>query len=208
MDSLLGHTNEIVLRIPGKGRRACWSSVAALARIVCGADPNDHRSFTTGLGEVRIGTARPRPRRESYKGERMSTTSRSVSRPVVFEVIGPEMPMPVEAELRYDPADPYAVAVAFQSYDTEVLWVFGRDLLLRGISEPTGDGDVQVFPSLDDDGRAEIGLVLRSPGGQTLMKVPGRDVMDFLAHSARSVWPGTEGDHVSADRAIAAILVD
>jgi hypothetical protein len=66
---------------------------------------------------------------------------------------------------------------------------------------------VRVFPSLDADGRAEIGLMLSSPSGQTLMKVPGRDVMDFLVHSSRSVWPGTEGDLVSADRTIAAILV-
>jgi hypothetical protein len=137
----------------------------------------------------------------------MSTMPRSVNRPVVFEVVGPETPTLVEAELRYDPADPYAVAVAFLSKGTEVLWVFARDLLLRGISEPTGDGDVQVFPSLDDDGRAEIGVMLRSPGGQTLMKVPARDVMGFLARSTRAVWPGTEGNHLSADKAIAAILV-
>jgi hypothetical protein len=137
----------------------------------------------------------------------MNTTPRPVNRPVVFEVIGPERPALVEAELRYDPADPYAVAVAFLSHGTEVLWVFGRDLLIRGVSEPTGDGDVQVFPSLDEDGRAEVGLTLRSPAGQTLMKVPARDVMDFLALTTRSVWPGTEGDHLSADKAIAAILV-
>jgi hypothetical protein len=49
--------------------------------------------------------------------------------------------------------------------------------------------------------------MLRSPAGQTLMKVPARDVMGFLARSTRSVWPGTEGDHLSADKAIAAILV-
>ncbi|HSJ20378.1 MAG TPA: SsgA family sporulation/cell division regulator [Nocardioidaceae bacterium] len=137
----------------------------------------------------------------------MNTMPRSVNRPVVFEVIGPEQPTLVEAELRYDPADPYAVAVAFLSHGTEVLWVFARDLLIRGVSEPTGDGDVQVFPSLDDDGRAEVGLMLRSPAGQTLMKVPARDVMGFLARSTRSVWPGTESDHLSADKAIAAILV-
>jgi hypothetical protein len=137
----------------------------------------------------------------------MTTTPRSINSPVVFEVIGPEEPTMVEAELRYDPADPYAVAVVFHSHGTEVLWVFGRDLLIRGLSEPTGVGDVQVFPSLDDHGRAEVGLVLRAPGGQTLLKVPAKDVMDFLARSTASVWPGTEGDHLSADQAIEALLV-
>ena len=42
-----------------------------------------------------------------------------------------------------------------------MVWVFARGLLLRGVYEPVGDGDVQVFPSVDAEGRAVVALVLR-----------------------------------------------
>jgi hypothetical protein len=74
----------------------------------------------------------------------------SISRHVILELFSSTGSALVEAELRYDAADPYAVAVAFQLDGSELVWVFGRDLMLRGVAEPVGDGDVQVFPSLDD----------------------------------------------------------
>lgn len=137
----------------------------------------------------------------------MTASPRSVTRPVVFELIGPQAALPVEAELRYDPADPYAIAVAFLNGSTEVVWMFGRDLLIRGLAEPVGDGDVQVFPSLDDDGRVQVGLMLHAPGGRSLMQVPAGDVLGFLALTTLEVWPGTEAEHVSTDAAIAELLV-
>jgi hypothetical protein len=137
----------------------------------------------------------------------MTTSSRTVTSPVVFELIGPHATTSVGAELRYDPSDPYAVAVAFLNEGTEVVWMFGRDLLIRGLSEPVGEGDVQVFPTLDDEGRAQVGLLLHAPGGRSMMKVPAGDVLGFLALSTRAVWPGTEAEHVSTDAAIAELLV-
>ena len=130
-----------------------------------------------------------------------------ISSRVDVGLIGPHGATPVEAELRYDPADPYAVAIAFLVLGREVVWVFGRDLLMHGVSEPVGDGDVQVLPSIDADGRAQVLVSLTAPTGQALVELRARDVLDFLALSARAVWPGTEGDRLSADDAIAAILV-
>jgi hypothetical protein len=130
-----------------------------------------------------------------------------VTRQVVLEVIGPHGVVPAEAELRYDPLDPYAVAVAFRASESEITWVFGRDLLMRGLSEPVGEGDVRVAPSLDPDGRAVVVLMLRAPSGDAVVELAARDVLGFLARSTRAVWPGTESDYVSADAAIASILV-
>jgi hypothetical protein len=127
---------------------------------------------------------------------------------LTLEVVGPQGPVPAEAELRYNPVDPYAVTVAIPQGETEVVWVFGRDLLLKGVSAPVGDGDVRVFPSLDDAGHAVVGLMLRSPAGQALAKLPMRAVLDFLARSTHAVWPGTESDLINADDAIHAILVN
>ncbi len=137
----------------------------------------------------------------------MNAAPHAVNRPVVLELIGPHGSAPLEAELRYDPFDPYAVAVVFHLGGSEVVWLFGRDLLMRGLYEPAGDGDVGVFPSLGPDGRAVLVLELSSPRGQALVEAQARDVLDFLAQTTRLVWPGTEGDHLRVDDAIAALLI-
>ena len=137
----------------------------------------------------------------------MSSAPHVISSRVDVGLVGPHGATPVEAELRYDPADPYAVAMAFLVSGRAVVWVFGRDLLMQGVSEPVGDGDVQVLPSIDADGRAQVLISLTAPTGQALVEVRARDVLDFLALTAQAVWPGTEGDRLSADDAIAAILV-
>jgi hypothetical protein len=137
----------------------------------------------------------------------MSSTPPVVRRAVV-ELVGPSEPVSVETELRYDPDDPYAVAVAFLMGESEVSWVFARDLLMRGAAEPAGEGDVQVLPSVDSEGRALVVLVLRSPSGGAVVRFAARDVLGFLADSTRAVWPGSEGEHLSADDLIAALLVD
>jgi hypothetical protein len=137
----------------------------------------------------------------------LSDASQEISRRVILEMVGPEGPTPIEGELRYSQSDPYAVSVVFLQREHEVDWVFGRDLLIRGVSEPAGQGDVQVFPSLDPDGRGVVALMLHSPAGQALVQVAAKDVLEFLADSTRVVWPGTESEYLSADDAIAAILV-
>jgi hypothetical protein len=137
----------------------------------------------------------------------MNAAPHVISSRVDVGLVGPQGATPAEAELRYDTADPYAVAIVFTVHGREVVWVFGRDLLLQGVSEPVGDGDVQVLPSIDADGRAQVLVSLTAPTGQALVEARARDVLDFLALTTQAVWPGTEGDRLSADDAIAAILV-
>jgi len=138
----------------------------------------------------------------------MSTAYPVIAHRVALGLVGPDEPTPLVAELRYDPADPYAVSMAFLKDGVEVVWVFARGLLLRGVYEPVGVGDVQVFPSVDADGHAVVALVLRAPTGSALVEGKTRDFLDFLAQTTRAVWPGTERDHHRVtDDAIAAILV-
>ena len=138
----------------------------------------------------------------------METDPQSVSRHVILELFAPAGSALVEAELRYHVADPYAVAVAFHIDGREVVWVFGRDLLIKGVAEPIGDGDVQVFPSLDADGRLVVVLQLSSPSGWALVEAQAGDVMDFLTATRLAVWPGTEADHLRLDDEIEALLID
>ena len=130
-----------------------------------------------------------------------------VSHHLVVELIGSAGPVPVDGELRYDAADPYAVTVSFSVPRGEVVWQFGRDLLMRGVHRPAGEGDVQVSPSLNADGHAVVALELSSPNGRALVLAPARDVLDFLAHTTLAVWPGTESEHLRVDDTIAALLV-
>ena len=63
----------------------------------------------------------------------------------------------VQAVLAYNPVDPFAVTATFSSPPAgEVVWIFARDLLSRGLSGPAGEGDVHVWPSLDANGRTTV----------------------------------------------------
>ena len=138
----------------------------------------------------------------------MSTAHPVIRHRVALGLVGPEQPTPLAAELRYDPADPYAVSLAFLKDDRELVWVFGRDLLLRGLCEPSGDGDVHVFPWVDADGRGLVAVELRGRTGDALLEGSTRDFLSFLALTTRAVWPGTEGDHeLTLDTALSSILV-
>jgi hypothetical protein len=113
---------------------------------------------------------------------------------------------PLETELRYDPHDPYAVTATFLTVAGRVEWTFGRDLLIGGLYEPTGDGDVHVWPCLDGDARSVVIIELCSPDGEALVQARAADVTAFVERMTSSVAPGAES--VDIDAAIAAILAD
>jgi hypothetical protein len=113
---------------------------------------------------------------------------------------------PLEAEFSYDPTDPYAVTAVFVTGQSSVRWTFGRDLLSQGLYEPSGDGDVHVWPCLDPDGRAVVIIELCSPDGEALVQVRTTDVSRFVERIVESVPPGTESSLLDVDSAIAAIL--
>ncbi len=113
---------------------------------------------------------------------------------------------PLETELSYDPRDPFAVTATFNTIAGHVRWTFGRDLLIGGLYEPTGDGDVHVWPCLDDEARSVIIIELCSPDGEALVQARTSDITAFVERMTRSVAPGTEVDHLDLDGTIAAIL--
>ena len=138
----------------------------------------------------------------------MNPSAPVLSRAMTVDLIGPHGILPIEAELRYSRSDPYAVQLAFNTGGGQVVWVFGRDLLMRGTHEPAGQGDVHVIPGLDPSGHGVVVLQLVSPDGAALIEARSADVLTFLAHTTQEVWPGTEGEHIAVDETIAAILVD
>ena len=108
------------------------------------------------------------------------------------------------AELCYDPRDPWAVEFAFGRPREQVRWLIGRDLLLLGRTDPVGDGDVMVAPSIDECGRAAVVLDLCSPNGRLLAQISTRELSSFLDRTIDAVPPGRES--VDLDGLVAAFF--
>jgi hypothetical protein len=129
------------------------------------------------------------------------------SQHLLVEVIGAEDWATLAAELRYDIADPYAVTLAFPLEDGDITWTFGRDLLLDGLYEPTGMGDVHIWPCVDSEGHAVVIIELQSFGTEALIQARLSDLHPFVDRATALVPPGTESAYVDVDTAVAAILV-
>lgn len=138
----------------------------------------------------------------------MNTAPLTVTHPMTVELMDATgTTMPMDAELLYDPTDPYAVTTVFKATGNDVRWTFGRDLLSGGLYEPTGDGDVHVWPCLDNAGHAVIIIELCSPDGEALVQVGTEDVQSFVGRMTALVPAGKESELLNVDAAIAAILV-
>jgi hypothetical protein len=134
-------------------------------------------------------------------------TTMTVTAPVQLELIDASgAATPIEAELRYDATDPYAVTTVFRTGHSEVRWTFGRDLLTQGLYEPAGDGDVHVWPCLDNQGHAVVIIELCSPDGEALVQARTGDLRSFVDRMSKAVPPGGESELLDVDAAIAAIL--
>ena len=110
------------------------------------------------------------------------------------------------AEFHYDPADPLAVTMVLESVSGPVRWTFARDLILNGQFEPTGDGDVHVWPCLDAEGAAVVIIELDAPAGGAILQIPSRAVHEFVSTSLATVPDGAE--HHDVDAWIDQLLVD
>lgn len=106
---------------------------------------------------------------------------------------------PLAASFEFNPADPYAVSILFKGEPVPVRWTFARDLLIEGFYEPTGDGDVHVWPCLSADGCAVVILELNSPSGEVLIQASSRSVSTFIQQMLAIVPQGAEEDLIDFD---------
>jgi hypothetical protein len=104
----------------------------------------------------------------------------------------------VEADLRYDTTDPYAVTALFHPVGAdEVRWVFARDLLEQGLVRWAGEGDVRIGPDLTDPELTGVELI--SPSSRAMLTVPTRQVAEFLNETYRAVPPGVQEQWLDLD---------
>lgn len=137
----------------------------------------------------------------------MNTAPLIVSQALTLELIDSTgSATPIDAELQYDPRDPYAVTTVFMTGRSQVRWTYGRDLLTAGLYEPAGDGDVHVWPCLDAEGHAVVIIELSSPDGEALVQARTGDLSAFVERMSKAVAPGTESEYLNLDATIAAIF--
>lgn len=113
---------------------------------------------------------------------------------------------PLQTELSYNPRDPLAVSATFSTVGGDVRWTFGRDLLIGGMHEPTGDGDVHVWPCTDNESRPVVIIELCSPDGEALVQARTTDIRAFVGRMTAAVAVGAEESHLDVDAAIMAIF--
>jgi hypothetical protein len=140
----------------------------------------------------------------------MTTRPSSVSTSLELHLLVPgASALPIQADLRYEVLDPYAVTISFHTGSPPpgdvVEWTFARELLSAGTSAPSGEGDVQVWPSAHG-GTPVACLSLSSPSGQALFEVPLTDLCGFLARTHDAVPSGTESAYVDLDGELASLL--
>ncbi len=134
-------------------------------------------------------------------------TAAAITQTVTLELIDATgAASPLETEFSYDPRDPFAVSATFLTVAGQVRWTFGRDLLIGGLYEPTGDGDVHVWPCLDNEAHSVVIIELCSPDGEALVQARSADMTSFVERMTAAVAPGAESAQLDIDAAIAAIF--
>ncbi len=113
--------------------------------------------------------------------------------------------VPVAVDLGYDVEDPFAVTAAFRGDEGTVEWVFARDLLHDGLDRPSGEGDVQVWPGVED-GREVVLVSLNSPDGHAVLEADACDLRSFLTRTLDLVPAGSEGSYLHVEDELASLL--
>ena len=82
--------------------------------------------------------------------------------------------------------------------------MLSRDLLRAGLTGPSGEGDVRLWPARG--GLDVVFLQLRAPSGEALFELSGAAVTDFLRETEQLVPVGTESDTLRVDDELSALL--
>jgi Streptomyces sporulation and cell division protein, SsgA len=139
----------------------------------------------------------------------MSSQLSEVRAAVTLRLVVPRADIFVEASLRYDRDDPYAVHLSFRtpSGRDPIEWLFARSLAWDGLSQPAGVGDVRIWPSQEDPS-GPVYIELCSPSGCALFAVPRPVLTEFLERSGEVVPRGDEARYIDLDAELDLLLYD
>lgn len=134
-------------------------------------------------------------------------TNEMLSQDIILACVDPwGRNVEVPTTLGYRADDPYAVSLTFHSNAGDVEWIVARALLLQGLAAPAGEGDVKVYPSIDDHAQAVAVLDFCSPDGRLVAQAPTHELQTFLARTFAAVPVGTESQYLDVDALIAELL--
>lgn len=102
--------------------------------------------------------------------------------------------------LTYSELDPWAIHMAFGEGNN---WVFSRDLLLEGLNDLAGDGDVKIWPGKLPSARF-VHMRLESPDGECELRFVRRLLVQFAEETRELVTPGLE--YMDMNEVISAIF--
>lgn len=123
---------------------------------------------------------------------------------VIQRVLDEEARIPLHAEFRFDPCMPLIVSVTFTHEQGIVTWNIGRELLHRGLSEESGNGDVQVWPTPFDEEKAW--LLLESTDRTAVFELPVPAVAQWIDSTYERVSAEAESDALDWDGFLQQVL--
>jgi Streptomyces sporulation and cell division protein, SsgA len=128
---------------------------------------------------------------------------------VTLRLVVPRADVLLDASLRYDRDDPYAVHLSFPTSPGRdpIEWIFARSLVSDGLTVPAGDGDVRIWPS-PDELTGPVYVELCSPSGRALFAVSRPVLADFVARCHVLVPAGSEADYLDLDAELDMLLHD
>jgi hypothetical protein len=107
-------------------------------------------------------------------------------------LVSTDLSFRIPVGLRYDSEDPYAVEIVFHlPGDAPVRWTFARELLLDGLSKPSGEGDVHIAPP-SPERLSDVFITLRVGDERALFRAGAAPLVAFLDRTDRLVQFGEE----------------
>ncbi|MFG2937681.1 SsgA family sporulation/cell division regulator [Streptomyces sp. NPDC048282] len=115
--------------------------------------------------------------------------------------------LPLQARFSYDESLPLEVHVEFSnSAGGVVTWALSRDLLIAGMHQPSGDGDVRILPPCPRHGGNGLWVLLQGRRGGALLEIRLAPVRRWIAGTLTSVPLGTEGLSMDWDESFERVL--
>jgi hypothetical protein len=111
----------------------------------------------------------------------------------------------VPGDLSYKSTDPYAVCIAFEVNGDTLEWFFARALLIGGLLEPVGAGDIVISPSRHD-GVETVQITLKNLDECAVVEAPARIIAAFLKRTCEAVPPGTERRHIDLNHLVCRLV--
>ncbi|MFE6687979.1 SsgA family sporulation/cell division regulator [Streptomyces sp. NPDC057743] len=122
-------------------------------------------------------------------------------------LLGPDETVPVAGRFGYRSDRPYEVEVAFLSRGEAVAtWLFARDLLLGGLYEEVGEGDVRVWPARRAAAPRRVHIELATDDSVCELTVRATELTAWLEQTAAIVPPGHEDRYLDMDAHLARLL--